>query len=159
MKGNQEDLKTPAPAFQWSHFGLGCAVGAVVTVLCLIAIAVMVGGLTLFRADLINRDWITPGFNESELEMQPGEGLDASSEIWVHEDGCTVERSELVGTTPVRNLQWTILDEAGTQVLGRSAEGETQYRYFLAGEYRVYLEAWYDGAYYKISNEVVILCP
>jgi hypothetical protein len=43
-------------------------------------------------------------------------------------------------------------------VLGRNAEGETRYRYFQSGDYTVVLQAWLDGAYRPVSNEVDIHC-
>ncbi len=49
-------------------------------------------------------------------------------------------------------------DQDGFQVLGRNAEGETRYRYFAGGTYDVVLEAFVDGKYSPVSNEVTVQC-
>ncbi len=78
--------------------------------------------------------------------------------LTVEKDGCGVERSEVTGSTPVSSLTWVIEDNTGTSVLERNAEGEFKYRYFQAGQYTVYLNAWYGDRYHQISNEVTINC-
>ena len=79
-------------------------------------------------------------------------------ELEVYEDGCGVIRTEAEPGVTYDNLTWSVKDTGGFQVLGRLAEGETRYRYFQGGEYTVVLQAWTDGAYRNISNEVTIHC-
>ncbi len=74
--------------------------------------------------------------------------------IEVHTDGCGVFRTGQIGD----DLTWVVTDEDGFQVLGRNAAGETQYRYFRAGTYTVYLETWGGDYYVPVSNEVTINC-
>ena len=53
---------------------------------------------------------------------------DAYVQITVKEDGCSVERSEVEGTTPIRMLTWVITDlDTDESVLERNAEGELEY--------------------------------
>lgn len=129
--------------FNWSHFGLGCISGVILSALCLCAVAVSVIVFSLSR----------PG-GATPLP----EELDASAEVRVGADGCTVTRTEVEGMTPVSNLQWVVIDESGERVLSRAAEGEYQYTYYRPGAYRVHLIAWYAGEYRQISNEVLIQC-
>ena len=67
-------------------------------------------------------------------------------------------RSEPAAGEVLDNLTWSVMDRGGFQVLGRNAEGETRYRYFASGDYTVVLQAWWDGAYRPVSNEVTIRC-
>ena len=84
---------------------------------------------------------------------------DAHAQITVKEDGCSVERSEVEGATPVRMLTWVVTDlNTDEIVLERNAEGEFEYRYFSPGRYSVYLKAWYAGQYYPVSNQVQVDC-
>ena len=84
---------------------------------------------------------------------------DAYVQITVKEDGCSVERSEMEGTTPIRMLTWVITDlDTDEIVLERNAEGELEYRYFSPGRYSIFLKAWYAGQYYPVSNEVQVDC-
>ena len=76
----------------------------------------------------------------------------------VFEDGCGVIRSEADPGVTYQNLQWTVIDGDGFDVLGRNAEGETHMRYFQGGTYSVVLESFWDGAYRPVSNEVRISC-
>lgn len=83
---------------------------------------------------------------------------DAYVFIEVGVDGCGVERSEVTGSNPVTNLTWVVVDEDGYIVLERSADNEYKYRYFNSGNYSVHINAWYEGRYHQISNEVDIDC-
>lgn len=76
----------------------------------------------------------------------------------VYRDGCGVIRSEAADDVDYQNLTWSVMDRGGFQVLGRNAEGETRYRYFVGGTYTVVLEAFVDGAYRAVSNQVTISC-
>ncbi|WP_107774191.1 hypothetical protein [Nocardioides sediminis] len=79
-------------------------------------------------------------------------------ELEVYEDGCGVIRSEAEPGVSYDNLTWSVKDMAGFQVLGRVAENETRYRYFMGGRFTVVLEAYWGGAYRQVSNEVTINC-
>ena len=76
----------------------------------------------------------------------------------VYQDGCGVIRSEAEPGVTYENLTWSVRDMGGFQVLGRVAENETRYRYFIGGRYTVVLEASWDGGYHQVSNEVTIRC-
>ncbi len=78
--------------------------------------------------------------------------------LQVFSDGCGVIRSEGAEGVEYRNLTWVFRDQDGFQVLGRNAEGETRYRYFTGGTYDVVLEAFVDGKYSTVSNEVTVQC-
>jgi hypothetical protein len=75
----------------------------------------------------------------------------------VFADGCGVIRSAFPGGEP-RSLQWSIVDPAGFQVLGRNALGETRYRYFASGTFTVVLKSWDGTKYAPASNSVTIHC-
>lgn len=79
-------------------------------------------------------------------------------ELEVYQDGCGVIRSGAAPGVTYDNLTWSVRDEGGFQVLGRVAENETRYRYFVPGRFTVVLEAFWDGAYRTVSNEVTIRC-
>jgi len=83
---------------------------------------------------------------------------DARVTLKVAADACGVERGEVTGSTPVSGLTWVIVDGDGYTVLERNAEGETKYRYFTGGHYRVHVAAWYLDRYVPISDEVEIDC-
>lgn len=93
-----------------------------------------------------------------EIRETESNKLDARVILSVDEDGCGVKRSELMGSIPVSSLTWVVKDSAGYSVLERNAEGEFQYRYYQTGQYTVSINAWYDGHYHQISNEVTITC-
>jgi hypothetical protein len=79
-------------------------------------------------------------------------------ELEVYQDGCGVIRSEAPPGVTYENLTWSVKDTGGFQVLGRVAENETRYRYFMGGRYTVVLEASWGGSYHEVSNEVTIHC-
>ncbi len=83
---------------------------------------------------------------------------DVKVELTVDKDGCGVIRGEIQGDDTVQSLTWVIKDLDGYSVLERNAENEYKYRYFVSGQYKVFISAWFDGAYHQISNEVVIDC-
>ena len=82
----------------------------------------------------------------------------AMVDLKVDQDGCGVIRSEVQGNDPVQSLTWVIKDRDGYSVLERNAENEFKYRYFDSGQYKVFINAWFNGAYHQISNEVEINC-
>ncbi len=94
------------------------------------------------------------GSSSSNINEVP----DVFIELIVDQDGCGVIRGDLQGNTPVSSLTWVILDQDGYSVLERNAENEFQNRYFLSGTYTVHINAWYEGTYHQISDEVTILC-
>jgi hypothetical protein len=96
----------------------------------------------------------TPGV----VDTTPADADPPQLELEVYEDGCGVIRTEAEPGVTYDNLTWSVKDTGGFQVLGRLADGETRYRYFQGGEYTVVLQAWTDGAYRNISNEVTIHC-
>lgn len=79
-------------------------------------------------------------------------------ELEVYQDGCGVIRSEAEPGVTYDNLTWSVRDMGGFEVLGRVAENETRYRYFIGGRYTVVLEASWGGSYHQVSNEVTIRC-
>jgi hypothetical protein len=96
----------------------------------------------------------------SDINYEPTyEELDAEVEISVHEDGCSVTRSDVEGSTSIDSLTWVVIDPTGEQVLGRNASEEYEYTYYRPGEYRIHLETWHAGRYVPISDEVTINCP
>jgi hypothetical protein len=76
----------------------------------------------------------------------------------VFADGCGVIRSRPRKGVGYDNLTWSFRDRDGFQVLGRNAHGETRYRYYLAGNYTVVLEAWTGNRYAPVSNKVTVHC-
>jgi hypothetical protein len=96
--------------------------------------------------------------------LQDPSAPDARVSLIVLSDGCAVERGEVQGTDAVRMLTWVITAQDGISVLERNAENETRYRYFVAGnqaagDYTVTVKAWFEGAYWPISDTVTITCP
>lgn len=77
--------------------------------------------------------------------------------LTVADDGCGVVRDGPQGSPDM--LQWVVRDEAGFQVLGRNAESEDRYRYFVPGNFTVVLQAHDGEKYVEVSNEVEIHCP
>src|SRR3954466_7096379 len=75
----------------------------------------------------------------------------------VFADGCGVIRSSFPDEDP-QSLQWSVVDSAGFEVLGRNALGETHYRYFGGGTFTVVLKAWDGTKYAPVSNSVTIHC-
>ncbi len=129
---------------EWRSLVLGGLVGALGTLCCvsiiaLTALGVMSGQRSSQNADKSSR---TP-----------------SATLNVDADGCTVVRSEVESSDPVRGLQWVITDESGRQVLARNALGENSYSCFRPGQYDVVLQTLYNGRYIDISGHVKIACP
>jgi hypothetical protein len=119
-------------------------IGAAVTLVFVIGCVLVAGAVFLFRSS---------SAQSTEVGV-----LDASAQLTVDADGCGVIRTEITGTTPVTLPSWVVTDSEGYVVLDRNAEGEYKYRYFSGGKYTVHLNAWYDGAYHQISNQVAINC-
>jgi hypothetical protein len=93
---------------------------------------------------------------------QVGETLtgkpDAMAILKVEADGCTVTRSEVVGTVFVKNLMWNVTDQEFMSVFSRSADDELTFKYHNTGVYDVVLQTWHNDAYVTISNKVEINC-
>ena len=83
---------------------------------------------------------------------------DANITITVAKDGCHVDRTELVGSSPVDSLTWVVTDMDGYVLLERNAEGEYKYGYYRGGSFRIHMKGWYEGRYHQISNEVIVEC-
>jgi hypothetical protein len=64
----------------------------------------------------------------------------------------------VTGSAPVTNLAWVITDKDGYTVLERSADNESMYRYLNSRRYSAHINAWYEGRYHQISEEVHIDC-
>lgn len=84
---------------------------------------------------------------------------DARVSITVLGDGCAVERGDVTGGDRVTQLTWVITDAMGVPVLERNAQNEYRYRYWVEGAFAVSVMAWYEGAYWTISDVVEIHCP
>ena len=97
------------------------------------------------------------GFSTSN-STNMNEVPDATVKLSVDQDGCGVVRGDVQGDTSVSSLTWVIQDEDGYSVLERNADNEFQYRYFVRGTYTVQINAWYEGAYHQISDQVTINC-
>ena len=82
----------------------------------------------------------------------------ASVSLWILDDGCTVERGDIMGESEARRLHWVVVDLDDTTVYEGMAL-EPRFRYSAAGSYRVFLKAWVEDAYYAISPTVSIRCP
>lgn len=121
--------------------------GVLGSILCICICVISTSGFFLFRV----KSTETLSTNQSTP--------DARIIISVAEDGCHVERTDLEGSSPVRMLTWVISDLDDHVLLERNAEGEYRYGYFQSGSYRVHMKGWYEGHYYRISNEVIIECP
>lgn len=100
----------------------------------------------------------TPDVTPIPFESAPAAAAPPQLELEVYEDGCGVIRSEAEPGVTYDNLTWSVRDTGGFQVLGRVAENETRYRYFVPGRFTVVLEASWNGAYHTVSNEVAIRC-
>ncbi len=83
---------------------------------------------------------------------------DATVMLSIKSDGCTVSRSDVVGSSLVQHFQWVITDKSYKTVLTRTDDSEHEYRYPRSGEYYVVFQAWYKGGYVTISNKVEINC-
>jgi hypothetical protein len=98
-------------------------------------------------------------FNISDSNSSPSNEVpDVTIELSVDNDGCGVIRGDVQGNSEVSSLTWVIKDLDGYSVLERNAENEYQYRYFVSGTYTVHIQAWYEGAYHPISDQVTIHC-
>ncbi len=96
--------------------------------------------------------WVSQ--SEQPLQAKP----DATALLSVGPDGCTVSRTEVVGSAEIDHLQWKVMDQNFQTVFTRIADNELSYRYIRAGIYDVNLQAWYKGGYVTISNKVKINC-
>lgn len=85
-----------------------------------------------------------------------GDPVGDRGRLTVAGDGCGVVRSGPADES--RSLQWTVVDAEGFEVLERDAVGETRYRYYRPGRYRVVLKAFEGGRYVRVSNAVAIRC-
>jgi len=99
-----------------------------------------------------------PALTDAPLLLESRDEEPPHLRLEVFRDGCGVIRTEADPGVTYQNLQWTVTDGDGFDVLGRNAEGETHMRYFQGGAYSVVLESFWDGAYRPVSNEVQISC-
>jgi hypothetical protein len=129
------------PLNRWWFFLWGFLAGLAVAVICTATILI-----------------IRISSDNSFLPTGQIPAIDAQVYLIVENDGCSVERSELTGATPVSNLTWVIRDLDGFTLLERNAEGEYKYRYFGSGSFTVSISAWYAGSYHQISEDVRIDC-
>ena len=135
--------KQPPGKRRWIlPFLTGVIAGFVLAILLLGFAVTVILGLT--------RLWAFPDTSKSR-EMP-------RATLRVADDGCGVIRTDFGGDPP-DGLQWAVTDEEGFQVLGRNALGETRFRYYQAGDYRVVLEAFDGEKYVTVSNRVEIQCP
>ncbi len=123
---------------------LGAVIGVVGILCCVSAIAVMAFGVIVGPRAIENADTRT---------RTPSASLNVAA------DGCTVIRSEVESSDPVRALQWVITNESGRQVLARNALGENRYTYFRPGKYDVVLKSYHIDRYVDVSQHVKIVCP
>jgi Immunity protein 17 len=96
---------------------------------------------------------LVPQFN-APLQDKP----DATMILKVGSDGCTVTRTDAVGSTSLEHFQWLITNKNFQTVFTRVADNEHEYRYNETGVYDMAVQAWYKGAYVTISNKVEINC-
>lgn len=144
MTPTEDSANQPRFGFGALMFGLGTVFGLFVAVSCGLALVVLVG--------------MQPAI-DSIRSAENSSAPDAHIELVVGDDGCHVVRGEVEGSTTVISLTWVFKDMDGYTVLERDADGEYETKYFRGGQYRVYVKAWYDGGYHKISEEVVVDCP
>jgi hypothetical protein len=137
----------------------GAAVGAVLLAGCAAPGAGEPARRTAAAATVTVTSTVTETVTSAPLG-DPAAGATDSPQLTleVYTDGCGVIRSEPAVGVSYDNLTWSVRDAGGFEVLGRNAEGETRYRYFQAGDYTVVLQAWLDGAYRAVSNEVTVHC-
>jgi hypothetical protein len=128
----------------WLPFALGVTAGCGVIFVLLAGVTLTLGLLFYVRG------------GEEIGATPPGEMPRAT--LRVADDECGVIRSDFGGEPP-EGLQWVVTDEDGFQVLGRAAESETRYRYYVAGRYEVVLQAHNGEKYVDVSNRVRIECP
>ena len=114
----------------------------------LLIAALIAGVILLLRVSL----------NNTTTQVHQNQVPDARVELSVSADGCGVERSAVTGSSAVDSLTWVIRDTEGYTVLERNAENEFKYRYFGSGSYTISINAWFDGQYHQISDEVRIDC-
>ena len=108
-------------------------------------------GMAMIAAAII-MVWVTQA--NKPLQAKP----DATVLLSVGSDGCTVNRTDVVGDAEIDHLQWKVMDQNFQTVFTRIADNELSYRYIHAGVYDVNLQAWYQGGYVTISNKVRINC-
>lgn len=121
------------------------------------AAAFFIGVLLLTLTLATSRLLLFPTDGTSPKERAESRALPRAT-LRVADDGCGVIRTDFEGDPP-DGLQWVVTDQQGFQVLGRNALGETRYRYYRAGEYKVVLEALDGEKYAPVSNRVEIQCP
>ena len=118
------------------------------------------GFLLMVRGELLPK--LFPAFYSRlvfpDISLDLSVKLDAASNLSVGSDGCTVYRTEVVGSSEVKNLGWVITNEEGEVVLDRNAENEFQYSHYNPGIYNVVLTAYFNGKYVEVSNKVKIDC-
>ncbi len=95
----------------------------------------------------------TPGY-EPAPDMNLARGI--THRLRVAAGGCGVIRSR-VRPEP-HGLQWDVTDAQGFTVLELNALGETHFRPFSGGRFRVVLQAWDGEKYVRVSNRVTLTC-
>jgi hypothetical protein len=96
------------------------------------------------------------------LVPEAGETLsgrpDATVFLTVEADGCTVTRSEVVGTAEITNFMWKVTDADYKTLLTRSGDDSLSFKYNHAGMNFVVMQTFHNGGYVTISNKVKIDC-
>ncbi len=96
------------------------------------------------------------------LVPEAGETLsgrpDATVFLSVEPDGCTVTRSEVVGSAEITNFMWKVTNADYQTLLTRSGEDSMSFKYNKAGENFVVMQTFHNGGYVTISNKVKIDC-
>lgn len=135
------------PYIKWA---IGIGIGFGIALLALLAIAVVAG------VRLASDAFVPDAPRDMRRTPAPDVRPLPAATLTVHSDGCGVIRSDLAEEPD--GLTWSVVDEAGFQVLARNAAGETRYRYFQSGTYTVVLQAFDGRKYAPISNTVTIHC-
>jgi hypothetical protein len=76
----------------------------------------------------------------------------------VEADGCTVTRSEVVGTDEIKNFMWKVTNADYDTLLTRSGDDSMSFKYVQPGVNFVVMQTWHNGQYITISNKVKIDC-
>jgi len=83
---------------------------------------------------------------------------DATVFLTVEADGCTVTRSEVVGTDEIKNFMWKVTNADYETLLTRSGDDSMSFKYVQSGVNFVVMQTWHNGQYITISNKVKIDC-
>jgi len=83
---------------------------------------------------------------------------DATVFLSVEADGCTVTRSEVVGSAEIKNFMWKVTNADYETLLTRSGDDSLSFKYMHIGVNYVVMQTWHNGEYITISNKVKIDC-